>query len=94
MKQRKKTGRKLLSFLLTLALIVGMGPGMGMTAYAETDTYTTLMNNAAVVKFNDYNWYIIEDNSKSDGKGTVTLLAADNGFGLSAFSDKNGYSNA
>ena len=32
--KRKKTGRKLLSFLLTLALVLGLMPGMSLTAYA------------------------------------------------------------
>ena len=31
---KQKTGRKLLSFLLTLAMVIGLLPGMGMTAYA------------------------------------------------------------
>ena len=31
---KQKTGRKLLSFLLALALVVGLLPGMGLTAYA------------------------------------------------------------
>ena len=35
--KRKKLGRKLLSFLLTLAMVVGLMPGMGLTAYAETE---------------------------------------------------------
>ena len=84
---KQKLGRKLLSFLLTLVMVVGLMPGMSLTAYAATDTYTTLKNNATVVKFNGYNWYIIEDNSNSATEGTVTLLAADNSFGLSKFSD-------
>ena len=32
---KQKTGRKLLSFLLTLAMVVGLMPGMSLTAYAE-----------------------------------------------------------
>ena len=40
MKQkRKKLGRKLIGFLLTLAMVVGLMPGMGLTAYAETTEY-------------------------------------------------------
>ena len=34
MKQKRKSGRKLLSFLLTLAMVVGLVPGMSLTAYA------------------------------------------------------------
>ena len=33
--KRKKTGRRVLSFLLTLALVVGLMPGMSLTAYAD-----------------------------------------------------------
>ena len=81
--------KRILSVALTLVMLLGLFPGMSLTAYAATDTYTTLKNNVTVVKFNDYNWYIIEDNSTSATEGTVTLLAADNGFGLSKFSDNN-----
>ncbi len=37
MKQKIKLGKKLLSFLLTLALVLGLMPGMGLTAYAAPD---------------------------------------------------------
>ena len=37
MKKKRKLGRKLLSFVLTLAMLVGLMPGMGMTAYAATN---------------------------------------------------------
>ena len=39
---KQKTGRKLLSFLLTLAMVVGLVPGMSLTASAEgTETVAT-----------------------------------------------------
>ena len=38
---KHKTGRKLLSFLLTLAMLVGLVPGMGLTAYAAEATTLT-----------------------------------------------------
>ena len=47
MKQKKKTLRKLLSFLLTLAMVVGMMPGMSLTAYAD-NTETLLTTITAV----------------------------------------------
>lgn len=84
-----KTRTKALSWLLSIALVLSLMPGMSLTAYAETDTYTALKNNATVVQFNGYNWYIIEDNSTSATEGTVTLLAADDKFGLSKFSDSD-----
>ena len=40
-KKRKKLGRKLLSWLLTLAMIVGLMPGMGVTAYAAPPSSDT-----------------------------------------------------
>ena len=42
MKQKRKLGRKLLSFLLTLVMALGQMPGMSLTAYAdETETLLT-----------------------------------------------------
>ena len=38
--KKRKLGRKLLSFLLALAMVVGMLPGMSMTAYAAESTVT------------------------------------------------------
>ena len=35
MKQKRKLGKKLLGFLLTLAMVVGLMPGMGMTVLAD-----------------------------------------------------------
>ena len=44
---KQKTGRKLLSFLLTLALVLGLMPGMGLTAYAApTETLLTTITGA------------------------------------------------
>ncbi|MBQ2047399.1 MAG: copper resistance protein CopC, partial [Schwartzia sp.] len=39
MKKKEKIRRKLLSFLLTLAMVVGLVPGMGLTAEAATIQY-------------------------------------------------------
>ncbi len=50
---------------------------------AEADDADALA--AKVVKFNGYDWYMIEDNSTSETEGTVTLLAADTSFGTSSF---------
>ena len=51
------------------------------------------MNDKTVVKFNNYNWYIIADNSTAVDAGRVTLLAADTSFGKSKFHDSsNAYS--
>ncbi len=90
----KHRGMKILAMLLTLAMVVGLMPGMGLTAYAATDTYTQLMNDRTVVQFNNCKWYIIADNSTAVDAGTVTLLAADTRFGTSAFNSTSPYSNA
>ena len=40
---KQKIGRRLLGVLLTLALVLGLVPGMGMTAYAaDADTTYTI----------------------------------------------------
>ncbi len=56
MKKKRKLGRKLLSFLLTLAMVMGLVPGMGLTAYAssyEDKTWSenqTITGNAVIGK--------------------------------------------
>ena len=83
-----------LSILLAVLMVFSCFSGMSLTSYAATDTYTGLMNNKTVVKFNNHDWYIIADDSTATG-GTVTLLAADTSFGKSKFHDSsNAYSNS
>lgn len=49
MKQKRKLGRKLMSFLLTLALVLGLMPGMGLTAYAApTETLLTTITATGI----------------------------------------------
>ena len=100
MKKKEKLGRKLLSFLLTLAMVMGLVPGMSLTAQAETTTYTNLIPaenddesalSSKVVKFNNIDWYIIKDESTAANAGTVTLLAKDP-IGKSKFGSSNAYS--
>jgi hypothetical protein len=102
-----KMKRRLLSSLLSLALALGLMPGMSLTAYADgakayadydvtTDANKYKSGNdltALQVTFNDFKWYIIEDNSTAVNAGTVTLLAADTSFGSSAFDSTVPYSN-
>ena len=87
MKQkRKKLGRKLLGFLLTLAMIVGLMPGMGLTAYAAEVPYASLKNTTNVINFDGKEWYLIDCD-----ESTVTLLSKEC-VGASKF-DSNGSSN-
>ena len=75
MRQKMK---RMIGFLLSLALMVGLLPGMSLTAYAAT-AYSSYVGTTTKVKFNDFEWYIIADNS-TDSTPTVTLLAADEHF--------------
>ncbi|SEK35195.1 Leucine rich repeat-containing protein [Butyrivibrio sp. ob235] len=94
--------KRFLGFLLTLALVLGLFPGMSLTAYATTETYSNLVPigsedatalTAKQVTFNGYKWYIIADNSTAVNADTVTLLAAES-FGESQFGSSNDYSNS
>jgi hypothetical protein len=95
--QLMKTKIRLLSILLTLAMFLGVMPGMSMTAYAyDGNPYASLVNSETTVTFNGKPWFIIADDSTAVDAGTVTLFAADNSFSFSAFSDNNSadYSNS
>ena len=73
-------------------LAVTVLSAVSLTAWA-VDPYAGLVNTTTAVHFNDYDWYIIEDNSTAVDAGTVTLLAADTRFGTSKFHDSsNAYS--
>ncbi|MBQ4311972.1 MAG: hypothetical protein II773_10295, partial [Oscillospiraceae bacterium] len=99
----KKTlsGRILASTLAVLVFMVctavlppELMPHFGIKASAYTgNPYTALVNTTTTVTFNGKPWYIIADNSTAVDAGTVTLLAADTSFGLSAFDTTEPYSN-
>ena len=44
---KQKTGRKLLSFLLTLAMVVGLMPGMSLKVRAQTEELLTTITATA-----------------------------------------------
>ena len=99
MKQKMK---QWLGALLSIALILGLMPGMSLTAYADNPkayaAYDVTTNDnknksgdaltALQVKFNGKSWYIITDDSTAVNAGTVTLLAAES-FGDSKFHDSS-----
>lgn len=94
MKQKLK---QLMGILLSLAMVLGLMPGMSLTAYAyDGNPYAGLVNTTTQVTFNGKPWYIIADNSTAVDAGTVTLLAADTSFGKSVFSSNmsNAYSSS
>ena len=93
----KHRGTKILSLLLTLVMMLGLLPGMSLTALAyDGNPYASLVGTTNSVTFNGKPWYIIADNSTAVDAGTVTLLAADTSFGYSKFSSNssNSYSNS
>lgn len=93
--------KRFLGILLSLALVLGLMPGMSVTAYAASGTVydaylvTTVENkdksreelNDLQVTFNGCKWYIIADDSTEADAGTVTLLAADTNFGVSKYQE-------
>ena len=86
MKKKEKLRRKLLSFLLTLAMVVGLLPGMGLLAYADgAPPYAGLKNTTTVVTFDGKPWYLIDYDDT-----TVTLLSKEC-VGASAFGTNQEY---
>lgn len=70
MKQERKTGRKMLSFLLAIAMTIGLVPGTSMTAKADDNTLNlkaALDDNAA------YGPTMLEDG----GFESLTTITAD-----------------
>ena len=52
--KKKKAGRVLLSFLLTLAMVIGFMPGMGMTAHADnTETLLTTITPTGLTTYSE-----------------------------------------
>ena len=82
--KRKKTGRRVLSFLLTLAMVVGMMPGMSLTAYAATShgiTINTAQHGTVTASVNG------SAATSAEEGATVTLTAnPDNGYRLKSIS--------
>lgn len=81
---KQKTGRKLLSFLLTLAMLVGLMPGMSLTAYAATShgiTINTAQHGTVTASVNG------SAATSAEEGATVTLTAnPDNGYRLKSIS--------
>ena len=87
----KRKIKRLLGILLSLALILGLIPGMSLTAYADGTTYNPastytgfgdLITNDTEVTISEVSgktWYVIANDSS-----TVTLLSKES-FGNKAF---------
>ena len=88
-----KKKKRFLGILLGMVLLLGLLPGMSLSALAyDGDPYADMVNTTTTVRFNDIDWYIIKDESTSAAKGTVTLFAKDP-IGVSTFNgEPNNYS--
>ena len=63
--------KRFLSLLLSLVMVLGLMPGMSLTAYADDDPpYAQYKNTTTVIKFDEKDWYLINYDTS-----TVTLLA-------------------
>ena len=70
--------KQLIGILLSLVMVLGLMPGMGLTALAwDGDPYAALLNTTTAVNFDGKEWYLIENNSTATNAGTVTLLSKD-----------------
>lgn len=97
----KRKLKRFLGILFSFALMLTMMQGLSLTAFADgSGAYNEYLVTADANKgksgdalaalqvyFNGLPWYIIEDKSTAADAGTVALLAADESFGLSTFSD-------
>ena len=93
---KQKTGRKLLSFLLTLAMLIGLMPGMGLTAYADVSgagTEAIYTFNAASASDDIGKWqydFPLDGNQKSKITKIKVLIdmmsIAENGWGQVVYS--------
>ena len=68
-KPKTQRTNKVITVLLTVMMVLGLMPGMSLTAYAA-DPYVSIKNTTTVVHFDSKDWYLIDYDSS-----TVTLLA-------------------
>jgi hypothetical protein len=79
--------KKMVGIILSFALVLGLIPGMGLTAYAVDDpTYAQYKNTTTEITFDGQPWYLIDYD-----ESTVTLLSTEC-VGASKY-DKDGQSN-
>ena len=95
-KKRKKLGRKLLGFLLTLAMVVGLMPGMGITAQAadgDTSTYTLTIPSTLTVSGSGWNATsgISATGTLESGKKLTVTASSANSWALKSGDNSVGY---
>jgi hypothetical protein len=92
---KQKTGRRVLSFLLTLAMVVGMMPGMSLTAYAaDVDTtYTITIPSTLTVSGSGWNdaGGISATGTLATGKKLTVTASSANNWALKSGDNSVGY---
>ena len=94
--KKRKIGRKLLSFLLTLAMLVGLMPGMGMTVQAadgDTSTYTLTIPSTLTVSGSGWNATsgISATGTLESGKKLTVTASSANSWALKSGDNSVGY---
>ena len=93
--KRKIAGRRVLSFLLTLAMVVGMMPGMSLTAYAaDVDTtYTITIPSTLTVSGSGWNdaGGISATGALASGKKLTVTASSANSWALKSGDNSVGY---
>lgn len=75
---KRREGRKLLSILLTLALVFSMIPGMSLTAYADDDiSYEDLDNITTPEYFDSGEWYPVDNDDDTETVLSEECIEAD-----------------
>ena len=96
---KSKTGRKLLSFLLTLTMILGLVPGMSLTAYAADNSTDYVLTIPATLDVQQAGWNATDglaarvksgDTFSATKKLSVTASSANN-WALKSGDDSVGY---
>ena len=86
---KHKSGRRLLSFLLTLAMVVGMMPGMSLTAYAAS---IYAMDGKSVTISSDQtctSFYVFDGSTLTVNQGVTLTLNMNDGQDFNLFDNSN-----
>ena len=83
----KQKWKHFMSLLVCLSMVFSFMPGMGLKAQAwDSDPYANYVGTNRTVKFNNMDWYIIQDESTAADAGTLTLFAKDQ-IGCASFNE-------
>ena len=93
--KKKKTGRRVLSFLLTLAMVVGLMPGMVMTAYAAENSTDYSLTIPSTLNVANSGWNATDGISATgklaSGKKLTVTASSANSWALKSGDNSVGY---